>query len=198
MSQGPHAGPKRGAWRQQLLPLLPLVPAMLAMAAGTAAAQLTMPGPGDALMQQFSASEQLGGEITVVDLQAPSLSPLALAEQGRVRNSPDPLQALPSRWRQPLRNLLPPQSTLRWQRARVVHGSWPNLQSQMEVPLVLYSDGSVDVFLDSPGAGLVEAALKNLLLRLDTPPAGSLQPLLFELQPRLATSPLRPSSNLPQ
>ena len=43
---------------------------------------------------QFTPAEQLGGLVTRQDLDAPPLSPVALAEQGRQRNSADPLAAL--------------------------------------------------------------------------------------------------------
>jgi hypothetical protein len=173
-------------WRQRLT-LLPAL-LLLVLAAAPAGAEAPRPGPGAVLLQQFSPSEQLGGELTALDLEAPLLSPLAMAEQGRVRNSRDPLEALPRPWRQPLRRLLPSQASLRWQRARVVHGSWPRLPRALVVPLVLHSDGSVDVFLDASGGAAVEQALNHLLQRLDLPPAGSIQPLLLELHPRSAAS----------
>jgi len=63
------------------------------------------------------------------------------------------------------------------------------------VPMVLHSDGSVDVFLDHPPptaasgtSSVLERAISALLERLALPPAGALQPLLLELQPRPSAS----------
>lgn len=152
------------------------------------------PAPASAdLLAGYSPAERLGGELTVRDLQAPPLSPLALAEQGRLRNSNDPLEGLPLPWRTPLRQLLPAPSRLRWQRARRVHASWAGLRGPVLVPLVLHSDGTADVFLDGPGNQPLEQALTALLERLGSPPAGTIQPLLLELQPRPGTSPSKPS-----
>ena len=122
------------------------------------------------------------------------MSPLALAEQGRLRNSKDPLEALPLPWRTPLRQLLPAPSRLRWQRARRIHASWPGLRRPVRVPLVLHSDGTADVFLDGPGNQPLELALTSLLERLGSPPTGSIQPLLLEFQPRPGLSPPRAGS----
>jgi hypothetical protein len=144
---------------------------------------------------QFTPAEQLGGMLTRQDLDAPPLSPVALAEQGRQRNSDDPLTALPSVWRRQMRQVLPPRSRLAWQPARVLHSSWPRLDRPLLVPVVLYSDGRVDVFLDDPGAApagaATQQALTALLQRLDRPPQGTLQALLLELQPRPPSSPLQ-------
>lgn len=144
---------------------------------------------------QFTPAEQLGGLLTRQDLDAPPLSPVALAEQGRQRNSADPLAALPSLWRYQMRQVLPPRSRLGWQPARVLHSSWPRLGRALLVPVVLYSDGRVDVFLDDPGAApdgaATQQALTALLQRLDRPPQGTLQALLLELQPRPPLSPLQ-------
>lgn len=142
------------------------------------------PAPASAdLLAGFSPAERLGGELTVHDLAAPPLSPLALAEQGRLRNSNDPLAALPLPWRTPMRQLLPAPSRLRWQRARRVHASWAGLKGPVLVPLVLHSDGTADVFLDGPGNQPLEQALTALLGRLGPPPPGTLQPLLLEFVP---------------
>lgn len=141
------------------------------------------------LLLQFSPAERLGGELTAGDLQAPPLSPLALAEQGRQRNSSDLLEALPMPWRQPLRRVLPPPSQRRWLRARLLHASWPGLRHPVIVPLALHGDGSADVFLDGPGSLPLQDALSNLIVRLELPPQGAIQPLLLLLQPRPALSP---------
>ena len=147
---------------------------------------------GSLWLVQFTPAEQLGGPLTRQDLEAPPLSPVALAEQGRQRNSTDPLVALPPLWRRQLRQVLPPRSRLGWQPARVLHSSWPRLDRPLMVPVVLYSDGRVDVFLDDPGnaptGAAVQQALTALLQRLDRPPQGTLQALLLELQPRPALS----------
>ena len=144
---------------------------------------------------QFTPAERLGGPLSRQDLEAPPLSPVALAEQGRLRNSGDPLVALPPLWRRQLRQVLPPRSSLGWQPARILHSSWPQLDRSLLVPVVLYSDGRVDVFLDNPGpaptGAAVQQALTALLLRLDRPPRGTLQALLLELQPRPPLSPLQ-------
>lgn len=144
---------------------------------------------------QFTPAERLGGVLTRQDLEAPPLAPVALAEQGRQRNSADPLVALPSRWRRQMRQALPPQSQLGWQPARVLHSSWPRLDRALSVPVVLYSDGRVDVFLDDPGAApagaATQQALTAVLQRLERPPRGTLQALLLELQPRPPLSPLQ-------
>ena len=146
-------------------------------------------------LQQFTPAEQLGGPLTRQDLEAPTLSPVALAEQGRQRSSDDPLAALPSIWRHQMRQVLPPRSRLGWQPARVLHSSWPHLGRALLVPVVLYSDGRVDVFLDDPGGApagaATQQALTALLQRLDRPPQGMLQALLLELQPRPPLSPLQ-------
>lgn len=145
------------------------------------------------VLDQFTPAERLGGALELVDREAPPLSPLALAEQGRQRNSGDPLVVLPLEWRRPLRQQLPPQGRLRWQRARVLRSSWPGLRASLLVPMVLHSDGSVDVFLDRPAAGTadpnpLEQAISALIERLVPPPEGALQPLLLELQPRPSAS----------
>jgi len=149
---------------------------------------LLPPGPAQAgdlrFLQLFTPAEQLGGELTLQDLQAPPLAPLALAEQGRQRRSRDPFVALPPTWRRPWRQLQATTPAWRWQRAQLLTASWPDLPAPVVVPLVLHSDGTVDVFLDGPGAPAVTAALQSLLTRLAMPPKGSVQPLQLELQPR--------------
>ena len=145
------------------------------------------------VLDQFTPAEQLGGVLELVDRHAPPLSPLALAEQGRQRNSSDPLLALPLTWRLPMRRQLQLQPRLRWLPARLLRSSWPGLRRALLVPLVLHSDGSVDVYLDRPEAGAsadnqLEHALGTVIERLNLPPAGSLQPLLLELQPRPSVS----------
>ena len=127
----------------------------------------------------------MGGELTLQDLQAPSLAPVALAEQGRQRRSRDPFVALPPSGRRPWQRLRRATSPpLQWQRLRLLTASWPDLPAPVVVPLVLHSDGTVDVFLDGPGSPSVTAALQSLLSRLAAPPRGSVQPLQLELQPR--------------
>ena len=135
-------------------------------------------------LRLFSPAEQLGGELTLDDLGAPMLPPLALAEQARVRASRDPFAALPEHWRAPWRRIKATTPGVQWRPARRVVASWPGLSAASMVPLLQHSDGSVDVFLDGPGTPALAEALKALLDRLGLPPAGSVQPLLLELQPR--------------
>ena len=166
------------------------------MASQLVPALLVRPVRAESLwLLQFTPAEQLGGPLNRQDLEAPPLSPVALAEQGRLRNSSDPLVALPPLWRRQLRQVLPPRSNLGWQPARRLHSSWPQLDRPLLVPVVLYSDGRVDVFLDDPGTAptgaAVQQALTALLQRLDRPPQGTLQALLLELQPRPPLSPLQ-------
>lgn len=140
-------------------------------------------------LRQFTPSERLGGELTLQDLNAPPLPPLALAEQARLRRSSDPFGALSEPWRRPWRRIMASTPRVRWRPVRRLVASWPGLPAVLLVPVLLHSDGSVDVFLDAPGSAPVAAALEALLERLDTPPSGSVQPLQLELQPR----PLRSS-----
>ena len=140
-------------------------------------------------LRLFTPSERLGGELTLQDLDGPVLPPLALAEQARLRRSTDPFGALPERWRRPWRRIMANAPGVRWRPARRLVASWPGLPAALLVPVLLHSDGSVDVFLDAPGAAPVAAALEALLKRLELPAAGSVQPLQLELQPR----PLRSS-----
>lgn len=153
---------------------------------------MLLPSPALALdqgfLRLFTPAEQLGGELTLQDLQAPPLVPLALAEQGRERNSNDPFVSLPSRWRRPWQRLQAATPGWRWRRVRRLVASWPALPAAVLVPLVVHSDGNVDVFLEGPGPAAVSAALESLIARLGTPPPGSVQPLLLELQPRPAPS----------
>jgi hypothetical protein len=98
----------------------------------------------------FRNSELLGGDLSIADLQRPAMPSLALAEQARWAATGDPLAPLPALWREPMRRALQalPSATAGRsgiQAARVVHVPSSRVRASTTVPLVLQSDGSVDI-----------------------------------------------------
>lgn len=98
----------------------------------------------------FRNSELLGGDLSIADLKRPAMPSLALAEQARWAATGDPLAPLPPLWREPMRRALQslPSATAGTsgiQAAQVVHVPSSRVRAATTVPLVLQSDGSIDI-----------------------------------------------------
>lgn len=131
----------------------------------------------------FRNSDLLGGALTLTDLRAPSMPPLAVAEQARLSSSDDPLAPLPSVWRAPMRAALrqlplPPSGITS---ARVVHVPSTRVKRPTPVPLALQSDGSVDV-LSSPDPEALKD-IESWSRRQKPPQRGTVTPAVVNLQP---------------
>lgn len=147
-----------------------------------------MPGQGpaaqDPVLRRFSPAELLGGPLTLRDLDAPRMTPAAMAERARWAASGDPLAPLPDPWREPMRQALHklPDGGANVEPARVVHLPSRNVTTTTTVPLALQSDGSVDV--------LIRPDKKEILEEIDywsrqqkAPPKGTLAPAVLQLHP---------------
>lgn len=146
----------------------------------------------------YSRAELLGGPIGLTDLQAGTIPPLALAEQGRRTLSGDPMAALPEGWREPMRQALkalptPGGERARIESARLIHIPSRHISAATEVPLALQSDGSVDI-LSRPKEAAVVEEIRNWSSRQPLPAVGSVTPAVVHLHPLEDAQPLRPAS----
>ncbi len=144
----------------------------------------------------FTRAEQLGGPITLADLQAVSMPPLALAEQGRRSLSGDPMAALPEAWREPMRQALktlpaPGGTPTQIETARHIHVPSRRISAPTEVPLALQADGSVDILSQPKEAAVVEV-VRDWSARQPLPAEGHVAPAVLHLHPIEETQTLRP------
>jgi hypothetical protein len=144
----------------------------------------------------YSRAELLGGPIGLTDLQAGTIPPLALAEQGRRTLSGDPMAALPEGWREPMRQALkdlptPGGEKARIESARLIHIPSRHVSTATEVPLALQADGSVDI-LSRPKEAAVVEEIRLWSSRQPLPAAGSVTPAVVHLHPLEDAQPLRP------
>jgi hypothetical protein len=143
----------------------------------------------------YSRAELLGGPIGLADLQAGTIPPLALAEQGRRTLSGDPMAALPEGWREPMRQALkdlptPGGERARLENARLIHIPSRHVNAATEVPLALQSDGSVDI-LSRPKEAAVVEEIRSWSSRQPLPQEGSVAPAVVHIHPLEDMPPLR-------
>jgi hypothetical protein len=156
---------------------------------------------GNLLQRNFSRSELLGGVLTMEDLGAPAMPPVARAERARWANSGDPLAPLPNDLREPMRKAIrtlpapTPTKTARLQQGRVIYVPSTRVSKPTQVPLALQADGTVDV-LSHPDDPAVIEDIKEWSSRQTAPAAGSVTPAVVHLQPIPAEKPV-PASPAP-
>lgn len=143
------------------------------------------------LGRAFTRAQLLGGSIGLPDLQEGPMAPLALVERALQRSSGDPLAALPSSWREPMRQALLKLagSAQQLSTARMVTLPSRTLSQPVQVPLALQSDGSVDV-LQPPSDPAALRDIETWSRQQSRPAAGSLQPALVLLHPLPAVAPI--------
>jgi hypothetical protein len=168
--------------------------------AGQESLSLASPSPG-LLQAQFSRAELLGGPISLADLNARAIPPLALAEQGRRTLSGDPMAALPEAWREPMRRALqglptPGGAAARIGNARLIHIPSRRVSAPAEVPLALQSDGSVDI-LSRPREEAVVEEIRDWSAKQAPPSEGSVTPAVVHLHPIEEAAPIRPPQMAP-
>ena len=165
--------------------------------AGSLPSGLGNPSPAAGLLKgTFTRAEQLGGPITLADLQPVSMPPLALAEQGRRSLSGDPMAALPEAWREPMRQALktlpaPGGTPTQIEQARHIHVPSRRISAPTEVPLALQADGSVDI-LSRPKEAAVVEVVRDWSARQPLPAEGHVAPAVLHLHPIEETETLRP------
>jgi hypothetical protein len=139
----------------------------------------------------FTRSDLLGGELTRDDLTKPAIHPLALAEQARAIRLGDPFLPLPRPLQQPMRQALqtlkPGHNLSAVKPARMVHVPSRRAQKTQQVPLVLQSDGSVDV-LHQPEDPIAIEEIKGWSARQERPADGEMQPAVVVIQPAVQAS----------
>lgn len=150
----------------------------------------------DLLQRSFTPAELLGGTLTLKDLQAAPTPSVALSERARLARSSDPLAPLPQAWREPMRRALnainipsPLKPSAQLEAARVVHVPSMKVSRATAVPLVLQSDGSVDL-LSKPEDPAVLEAIRGWSGRQDLPASGRLAPAIVHVEPLKELPPL--------
>lgn len=166
--------------------------------ARTAKASFTIEGPslgttglGSAktlLQRNFSNSELLGGVLTIQDLGAPAMPPVARAERARWARSGDPMAPLPQSLREPMRQAIrtlptpTPTKTAKLQQGRVIHVPSTRVSKPTQVPLAVQADGTVDV-LSKPDDPAVIEDIKEWSRRQPAQAPGTVTPTVVNLQP---------------
>ena len=147
------------------------------------------------VLRQFSASELLGGPLTLQQPSQEPMSPLARAEQARLAQTGDPLAPVPSRWREPMRRELRGLGAARLSQARVVHVPSERITRTVVLPLAIQSDGSIDALVAKDPA-VSDRDLSDWASRQATPARGSVQPVVLHLHP-LPKGPVTAKATLP-
>lgn len=150
--------------------------------------------PADpAVAAPFTGSDLLGGTLALRDLERPANHPMAQAERARALRTGDPFSPLPTGYRQPLRlavDTLQRQASQpqRIEPARLVQLPSRNLQRPVSVPVVLQSDGSVDI-LSKPDDARVLDDIRQWSARQSPPQKGSVEPAVVQVEPIPTTQP---------
>ena len=134
------------------------------------------------VLRQFSASELLGGPLTLQQPSQEPMSPLARAEQARLAQTGDPLAPVPSRWREPMRRELRGLGAARLSQARVVPVPSERITRTVVLPLAMQADGSIDALVAKDSA-VSDRDLSDWASRQATPAQGSIQPVVLHLHP---------------
>lgn len=134
----------------------------------------------------FTGADLLGGSLTISDLNRPAPHPMAQAEQARAIRLGDPFAALPAPWQRPMRaavNALQSNSRpVTIAPARMVHVPSSRSSRTQQVPVVLQSDGSVDV-LHKPADEASIDEIRQWSSRQERPSQGEIQPAVVHLEP---------------
>lgn len=150
--------------------------------------------PADpAVAAPFTGSDLLGGTLALRDLERPANHPMAQAERARALRTGDPFSPLPTGYRQPLRlavDTLQRQASQpqRIEPARLVQLPSRHLQRPVSVPVVLQSDGSVDI-LSRPDDARVLDDIRQWSARQSPPQKGSVEPAVVQVGPIPTTQP---------
>ncbi len=140
------------------------------------------------LQRNFSNSELLGGVLTIQDLGAPAMPPVARAERARWASSGDPMAPLPQSLREPMRQAIrtlpapTPTKTAKLQQGRVIHVPSTRVSKPTQVPLAVQADGTVDV-LSQPDDPAVIEDIKEWSSRQPAQAPGTVTPTVVNLQP---------------
>ncbi len=140
------------------------------------------------LQRNFSNSELLGGVLTIQDLGAPAMPPVARAERARWASSGDPMAPLPHSLREPMRQAIrtlpapTPTKTAKLQQARVIYVPSTRVSKPTQVPLAIQADGTVDV-LSQPDDPAVIEDIKEWSSRQPAQAPGTVTPTVVNLQP---------------
>lgn len=134
----------------------------------------------------FTGSDLLGGSMGLADLASPSIQGRELAARARAIRIGDPFSPLPSSYRQPMRvavgELQKQTGPRRIEPARLVHLPSRLIKKPVSVPVVLQSDGSVDV-LNRPDDQRVVEDIRQWSSRQALPGSGSVEPAVVVVQP---------------
>lgn len=140
------------------------------------------------LQRNFSNSELLGGVLTIQDLGAPAMPPVARAERARWASSGDPMAPLPQSLREPMRQAIrtlpapTPTKTAKLQQGRVIYVPSTRVSKPTQVPLAVQADGTVDV-LSQPDDPAVIEDIKEWSSRQPAQVPGTVTPTVVNLQP---------------
>lgn len=140
------------------------------------------------LQRNFSNSELLGGVLTIQDLGAPAMPPVARAERARWASSGDPMAPLPQSLREPMRQAIrtlpapTPTKTAKLQQGRVIYVPSTRVSKPTQVPLAVQADGTVDV-LSQPDDPAVIEDIKEWSSRQPAQAPGTVTPTVVNLQP---------------
>ncbi len=140
------------------------------------------------VQRNFSNSELLGGVLTIQDLGAPAMPPVARAERARWASSGDPMAPLPQSLREPMRQAIrtlpapTPTKTAKLQQGRVIYVPSTRVSKPTQVPLAVQADGTVDV-LSQPDDPAVIEDIKEWSSRQPAQAPGTVTPTVVNLQP---------------
>lgn len=158
----------------------------------------------DIIRKIFTRADLLGGIVTLNDIYEPEMPAIARAERAKLARSGDPLAVIPSSWRESMRKALNTltfhsqggdnNSTVRskgvskilLEPARIVHVPSRKINRQIEVPLALQADGTVDILNQPDDPGVVEE-IKNWSNKQQLPAQGRMTPAVVHLHPMVET-----------
>lgn len=177
----------------------PLRPGSLQSRTGYTGLQTT-----DIIKKIFTRADLLGGVVTLDDIHEPEMPAIARAERAKLARSGDPLAIIPSSWRESMRKALNSLtfhsqggdnnsragvkgvSKILLEPARIVHVPSQKINRQIEVPLALQADGTVDILNQPDDPGVVEE-IKSWSNKQQLPAQGRMTPAVVHLHPMVET-----------
>jgi hypothetical protein len=164
----------------------------------------------DFIKKIFTNADLLGGSLTLDNINEPEMPSIARAEMAKLARSGDPLAVIPSQWRESMRKALSSlkfnsqvedthsisttkgASTVLLEPARIVHVSSQKIKRQIQVPLALQSDGTVDILNQPDDPGVVDE-IKSWSNKQQLPAQGRMFPAIVHFHP-LVESETNPQS----
>jgi hypothetical protein len=158
----------------------------------------------DIIKKIFTRADLLGGTLTLNDIHEPEMPAIARAERAKLARSRDPLAVIPSSWRESMRKALgslainphgenknsktraKEVSTILLEPARIVHVPSRKIKHQIQVPLALQPDGTVDILNQPDDPGVIDE-IKSWSVKQQLPAQGRMTPAVVHFHPMVET-----------